>query len=415
MTTAVKPAANAAIVERKGADAGLAFKMMFNAPDECKFKDFASLRKAASEQRKRSREIQADLRQALFATSPDDTGAHRDFIWVGDDKLRLTNFFYKQVALEAGIPLGTLSLLKPDTRVRVLNELWDPKRGMTEPCERKLLIEQFEDGQVDVRAMNGARYELLWDDEVFAEIDRWLIAGGWVPAYPTFNIDPNTPIAEREKALIRTDRYSFTFYFTEPKFRAGDGFSDHQGGGLKGSADIAKAQGFADPRDHDGLGGLRKGLMVYNGETGHKSFGWQQFLFRNVCCNFNIWDMSEGISRRARHTASVRDAFAVFKEDVQKLSGDLTELELDHLRKAKTVEFAKDDEAALKRLNYLGVQKRYATPAITAARNDINGGDLSLWSVVNGMTWSAKELSNEEDRVELCTHAGRVLETVLAE
>jgi hypothetical protein len=412
MTTAVA----SPTVERKGADPGLAFKMMFNAPDECKFRDFTSLRKAASEQRKRSLEIEADLRTVLFATTPDDTGAHRDFVWVGDEKLRLTNFFYKQIAFEAGIPLGTLSLLKPDTRVRVLNELWEPKRGMTEPSQRKLLLEKFEDGTVDVRAMNGARYERLWDDEVFAEIDRWLIASGWVPAYPTFNIDPATPIEQRDKALIRTDRYSFTFYFTEPKFKAGEGFSDDQGGrGLNGSADIAKAQGFADPRDTDGLGGLRKGIMVYNGETGHKSFGWQQFLFRNVCSNFNIWDMTEGMTRRARHTASVRDAFAVFKEDVQKLSGELTELELDHLRKAKNVEFAKDDEGAEKRLSYLGVQKRYAKPAVEAAHNDINGGNLSLWSVVNGMTWAAKEFGNEEDRVELCTHAGRVLESVLAE
>ena len=416
MTTAIASPASAnataggPIVERQGADAKLAFKLMFNAPDECKFKSFEAIAKHAKEQRARSFELETDLRKVLFAHKNE-----HDYALIGEHDLRLTNLFYKQIAAEAGIPIGTLALLKPETRVRVLNELWEPKRGLTEPYERKLLQEKIEGG-VDVRAMNGARYERLWDDEVFSEIDRWLLSSGWVPAYPTFNIDPATPVEERAKALLRTDRYSFTFYFTEPKFKAGDGFSTSKEthGGLTGSQAIAAAQGFSNPGDTDGLGGLRKGIMVYNGETGHKSFGWQQFLFRNVCSNFNIWDMSEGLTKRVRHTRSVREAFDVFKEDVKKLSGDLTELELDTLRKATRIEFAKDDEAAAKRLNHLGVQNRFAAPAVKAAHEEINGGNLSLWSVVNGMTWHAKSLSNEEDRVELATHAGTVLNTVLA-
>jgi hypothetical protein len=74
--------------------------------------------------------------------------------------------------------------------------------------------------------------------------------------------------------------------------------------------------------------------MVYNGETGHKSFGWQMFLFRNVCCNFNIWDLSEGRTKRVRHTKSVRDAFEVFKEDCKNLSGALSDQEYSFLAKA---------------------------------------------------------------------------------
>ncbi|MEI2658843.1 MAG: hypothetical protein V9G11_01405 [Bifidobacterium adolescentis] len=113
--------------------------------------------------------------------------------------------------------------------------------------ERKLLIEANESDGFDVRAMNGARYERLWDDEVLNEVERHLLPNGWVPAYPTFNIDPATPVDKREKALIRTDRYSFSFYFTEPKFKAGDGFSDQKVSGMQGSAGIAAAQGFRSP------------------------------------------------------------------------------------------------------------------------------------------------------------------------
>ncbi|MCQ3951208.1 MAG: hypothetical protein DPW14_15485 [Planctomycetes bacterium] len=415
MTTATvsptqpKTWASGSVVERGSANYALANRLMFAAPDEAKFKDFNSIRAHASAQRKRSKEVEVDMSKFLFAHKDG-----RDFAYVDDYNLRLTNLFYKQVALEAGIRLETLAMLKPDTRIRVLNELWEPHRERgTE--ERKLLLEANELGEFDVRAMNGARYERLWDSEVFEEVERWLLAtGDWKPAYPTFNVDPESKVEDRPKALIRTDRYSFTFFFTEPKFKDGDGFSNQKATGMTGSADIAKAQGFADTRDTDGLGGLRKGLMVYNGETGHKSFGWQMFLFRNVCSNFNIWDLSEGRTKRVRHTKSVRDAFEVFKEDVKSLSGSLTEFEYDFLTKAAKTPFAKDDEDAEKRLNRMGVNRSNAHAAVEAAKLEVNGANLSVWSVVNGLTWHAKTLGNEDDRVALNVQAGDVLNAAMA-
>ena len=409
------PAVKSAVVERERADYALANRLMFRAPDEAKFATFADLRAHASAQRKRSKELEVDLSKFLFVHKDG-----RDFVYVDDYNLRLTNLFYKQVALEAGVRLEVLELLKPSTRINVLNELWEPWRlgrrnseGEEISSSRKLLIETNESGHFDVRAMNGARYERLWDDEVFAEVDRWLLASGWVPAHPTFNIDPDTKVEDRPKALIRTDRYSFSFYFTEPRFVAGDGFSSQKASGMTGSAEIAAAQGFRRPED-DGLGGLRKGLMVYNGETGHKSFGWQMFLFRNVCSNFNIWDLQEGRTKRVRHTKSVRDAFEVFKEDCKNLSGSLSEFELDFLTKASKTEFAKEDEDAIKRLNRLGVTNANARAGVEAAHLDINGGNLSVWSVVNGLTWTAKSLENEDDRVALSAQAGDVLNAAMA-
>jgi hypothetical protein len=406
---------NSAVVERERADYALANRLMFRAPDECKFKDMASIRAHASNQRKRSKELEVDLSKFLFAHKDG-----RDFVLVDDYDLRLTNLFYKQVAAEAGVRIEILEQLKPATRINVLNELWEPWRlgrkdvqGNYISPERKLLVETNDLGLLDARAMNSARYERLWDDEVFTEVDRWLLASGWSPAYPTFNIDPSIKAEDRPKALIRTDRYSFTFYFTEPKFKAGDGFSTQKASGMTGSANIAAAQGFRRPED-DGLGGLRKGLMVYNGETGHKSLGWQMFLFRNVCSNFNIWDLVEGRTKRVRHTKSVRDAFAVFQEDCKNLSGALSDQEYSFLAKAAQTEFAKEDEDAIKRLNRLGVTNANARASVEAAHEEINGGNLSVWSVVNGMTWHAKTLGNEDDRVALSVQAGDVLNAAMA-
>ncbi len=440
MTTATvsptqpKTWASGSVVERNAANPALCNRMMFHAPDEAKFRTFADLRAHASSQRARSKEVEVDLSKFLFAHKDG-----RDYVYVDDYNFRLTNLFYKQVSNEAGVRIEVLEQLKPSTRINVLNELWEPWRnghkdvqGNEISSERKLLVEEIHEpiasgdqplaklalsratGAFDVRAMNGARYERLWDDEVLNEVERHLLPNGWVPAYPTFNIDPATPVEKREKALIRTDRYSFSFYFTEPKFKDGDGFSNQKATGMTGSADIAKAQGFADPRDTDGLGGLRRGIMVYNGETGHKSFGWQMFLFRNVCSNFNIWDLSEGRTKRVRHTKSVRDAFEVFKEDCRNLSGALSDQEYSFLTKAANTEFAREDEDAIKRLNRLGVTNANARAGVEAAHLNINGGNLSVWSVVNGLTWHAKELENEDDRVALSVQAGDVLNAAMA-
>ncbi|CAG0999311.1 hypothetical protein PLCT2_02969 [Planctomycetaceae bacterium] len=393
MTTATAvPAqkAGVSVIERQGAHAQLAHRLMFSAPEDCKFMSLAEMRRDADEQRKRSIEIQGSSAEMLFATRDG-----QDYLALGHDDFALTNFAYKQLARNIGLPIETVARLKPETRVRVFNELWQVNRNEGKH-EMQFLAEKI-DGKLLLRAVTDTRYTRLWDSEVLETIDNTLVKAGWVPAHPTFNYDLSIPVEQRPKALIRTDRYSFAFLFTQPSPANNAGFG-----------------GQAQPVDNDGLGGLRKGMMVWNSETSHKSFGWSQFVFRNVCGNFLIWGMKDGKTKRARHVGVVREAFEVFAQDCRELAAELTEQEMDQLTKAKHIEYAKDDEAAIKRLNYAGVSLGAAKAGVEAAKLEVNGGDLSIWSVVNGLTFHAKELANEEDRTELCAAAGHVLNSALA-
>ncbi|MBP9893460.1 MAG: hypothetical protein KBG84_16265 [Planctomycetes bacterium] len=383
MTTATAvpaPKAGVSVIERQGANAQLAHRLMFSAPDDCKFMSLAEMRRDADEQRKRSIEILGSSAEMLFATRDG-----QDYLALGHDDFALTNYAYKQLARNIGLPIETVARLRPETRVRVFNELWQVNRNEGRH-DMQFLAEKI-DGKLLLRAVTGTRYTRLWDSEVLETIENTLVQAGWVPAHPTFNYDLSIPVEQRPKALIRTDRYSFAFLFTQP--------------------DATK------PAD-DGLGGLRKGIMVWNSETAHKSFGWSQFVFRNVCGNFLIWGMKDGKTKRARHVGVVREAFEVFTQDCRELAAELTEQEMDQLTKAKRTEYARDDEAAIKRLNFSGVSLGAAKAGVEAAKLEINGGDLSIWSVVNGLTFHAKELANEEDRTELCTAAGHVLNSALA-
>lgn len=382
MTTATAvPAqrAGVSVIERQGANAQLAHRLMFSAPEDCKFMSLAEMRRDAEEQRKRSIEIQGSSAEMLFATRNG-----QDYLALGHDDFALTNYAYKQLARNIGLPIETVARLKPETRVRVFNELWQVNRNEGKH-DMQFLAEKL-DGKLLLRAVTGTRYTRLWDSEVLETIDNTLTKASWVPAHPTFNTEESIPVEQRPKALIRTDRYSFAFLFTSPDAKAAD----------------------------DDLGGLRKGLMVWNSETAHKSFGWSQFVFREVCGNFLIWGMKDGKTKRARHVGVVREAFEVFAQDCRELAGELSEQEMDQLTKAKRIEYAKDDETAIKRLNFSGVSLGAAKAGVEAAKLSINGGDLSIWSVVNGLTFHAKELANEEDRTELCTAAGHVLNSALA-
>jgi hypothetical protein len=382
MTTATAVPAQKAglsVIERQGANAQLAHRLMFSAPDDCKFMSLAEMRRDAEEQRKRSIEILGSSAEMLFATRDG-----QDYLALGHDDFALTNYAYKQLARNIGLPIETVARLRPETRTRVFNELWQVNRNEGKH-DMQFLAEKI-DGKLLLRAVTGTRYTRLWDSEILETIDNALTKAGWVPAHPTFNCDLDVPVEQRPKALIRTDRYSFAFLFTSPNAKAAD----------------------------DELGGLRKGIMVWNSETSHKSFGWSQFVFREVCGNFLIWGMKDGKTKRARHVGVVREAFEVFTQDCRELAAELSEQEMDQLTKAKRIEYARDDEAAIKRLNFNGVSLGAAKAGVEAAKLEINGGDLSIWSVVNGLTYHAKELANEEDRTELCTAAGHVLNSALA-
>ena len=389
MTTATavlaKAPASGSVVERQGANAQLAHKLMFSAPDDCKFMSLTDMRQDADEQRKRSIEILGSSSEMLFGTRDG-----QDYLAIGHDDFALTNYAYKQLARNIGLPIETVARLRPETRVRVFNELWQVNRNEGKH-DMQFLAEKL-DGKLLLRAVTGTRYTRLWDSEVLETIDNTLTKAGWVPAHPTFNCDLSVPVEQRPKALIRTDRYSFAFLLNQP-------------GPSTGSGQV---------RPSDELGGLRRGMMTWNSETSHKSFGWSQFVFREVCGNFLIWGMKDGKTKRARHVGVVREAFEVFAQDCRELAGELSEQEMDQLTRAKTIEYARDDEAAIKRLNFSGVNLGSARAGVEAAKLDMNGGDLSLWSIVNGLTFHAKELANEEDRTELCTTAGHVLSSALA-
>jgi len=357
----------------------LANKEVFNAPEESKYDSFQELWQDAKDQRARCTEHVVDLKHV--AVLPGEMQKPETItVLDGETEIKgeLTNYSYKQIVRMAGVNLGMIERLKPETRSRVINELMpreDSRVG-------QILLENV-DGVQKVRAFTGSQYKRLWDDDVCGEVDRWLLGSGWTPASPTFRY--SGPEEGKPKCLVRDDRSSFMFFMKD-----GDGGQS------------------------DDLGGLRRGLAVWNSETGDRMFGWTSFLFRDICANLLIWGMQEQMIYQVVHRQGIVDGFGEFKKQVAEMGTTITDEEFDFLHKAADVEFAPNVEGAEKRLNKMGVTKKVAKASVELAQTQLGGEDLSVWSVTNGLTAYANTLSHGRDRIDIQQKAGEILTGAMA-
>ena len=346
-----------------------AHENLFTRPPDEHFASFDELWATASAQRLRSAEHDAKDTAILFSESGTD-------VHFGDVTLRLTPYSMSQMAVLARVPAGVLQRLTPETRARVLNQ--------TFPREGRYKCALMDEGRL--RAITSDRYRRVWDSELLDEVDRWLLGSGFVPAVPTINTDEHgtNALGNTKPALFRSDRDLFTFFY-----------------------------GDRSPGD-DGLGGMRKGVMVFNSEVGASSFGFAVFWFRQMCSNFLIWDALGIKSRRARHMGSVKDVVREFREELVQLSATVTTAELDAFHQAAATRFVPaggdEDGQAVKRLNReFKLSEADAREVVMLARAPENPGELSVWGIANGITSAAKAYANADDRVRVSSLAGRVM------
>lgn len=347
----------------------IAQRELFSRPPEEHFPDIPALRSDAFEQKRRCQTV--DARDTNIHLQDDGRS-----VTFGEHQLRLTHYSLGQIAAMARVPMSLLERLDVETRVQVLNQTFPRNHRY-----RTALV----DGD-RLRCITSDRYERVWDIDVLAEVERWLLPSGFVPAKPTINTDARgTNLLGNEKpALFRSDRDSFFFFY-----------------------------GDRSPGD-DGFGGLRKGIVVYNSEVGAKSFGFSTFYFREMCSNFLIWDATGVKARRARHTGAVIGVVREFREDLQRIGSVLTTAELDVFDQARTTRFVPEGpserEQAIRRLvREFRLPEADATAAADLVRTPENPGEFTVWGVVNGITSAAKALAYAGERADFSVIAGDVL------
>lgn len=371
---------------------------LFNRSPEEHFASFGELWRDAANQHINARLIDVGL-EHLFLTSDGEDAKLR----VGDrinEDYALSQLGMEQFLREIGVPVRLAE------RFWYQGEEWrksfltfaDRARMLTETSERQLLVDKATN---TVRAITSASYERLWDNELCDHIDRWLIGTGFTPTLPTINTSGGQNIRGTKKpALFRGDRSSLIFL--------------SYGGGSGTDGQITP----------DEFGGLTKGALFINSEVGYRAYEQHTFLFRGMCANFLIWDVSKRSVLRRAHNRGFRDWFG--REALPRLIEVSREIEpatWTQIQCAAEAAFVGDGSPT--RENRVEARKRLTeefklTQSLAAAvieaaelpQNAPLGSKqpvLSHWTISNGLTWEAKNQRFAESIVDLGETAERIV------
>ena len=367
-------------------------RRIYGRPDDTRYSDMKSL-KADARYSKDNHEVLesdwGDLRVKAVVQDNED----KYILQVRNNtpiELPLNSFALTQMCRLARLRKTDLPRLDLETRQEFFDQLlydsvidkdFDPTKQ-----KAKILIENQHDGQAVVRAVVSQAYERVWDIDLLDIVDRWAIGSGFKPAVPTIN----QWIQEKDggkPALFRSDRDMYTFFYTD-----------------------------RDNGSNQDFGGLRKGLVVMNSEVGASSLVIDEFIFREVCGNFLIWGMTQREVRMKPHIGEIQLFVDQFEQELKVKSGtiEITQLEWDRIEKASKKQFARTPEEANTRLRkMLDLTVEQALRSVALAQNSEAGaGDLSFWSVANGVTATAKEQPFADQQIELSRKAGKLLNAV---
>jgi hypothetical protein len=285
---------------------------------------------------------------------------------------------FGQLAQYAQAPASYLRKLP--TELAAINLQWGLERS---PLRDDALILGQSNGEQHLRAITSTSYGRIWDAQVVNAVERVNASGRWeVPAASYATTNP-----KRATTLYASDRDVFLF--------------------------------LVDPKNPVEVGGeqLFRGFYTWNSEVGAATFGLTTFLYRYVCDNRIIWGASDVKELRIRHTGGAPERFGWEGERyLRRYTEESTAKIADGIRSAQAKEIplnkGKGDtvESWLQSRGFTKAQAKASVETATAEQ----GQARSFWDIVNGVTAYARSVPHTDERVELETKAGKLMELVTA-
>jgi hypothetical protein len=246
----------------------------------------------------------------------------------------------------------------------------------------KLLLSKLDNGKVECRAVNSSSYGRIWNHDLVKAVKDHIDPTVWkVPQDITFHL--------KKGFITCNDRKVFIFLVNE-----------------------------ANPILVEGLQPLYRGFYAWNSEVGDGTCGIAEFLLNKVCANRAMVGVTDFQELNIRHTSGapdrwVRDAVPSLHDYVNASTAHMAEL----LQASRTKKVAKDEKGALEWLQNRGFTHALAKSALESAREESRGADptsspYSVWNIIQGLTAEAREKMNNDDRVEIERHAGKLMKVV---
>lgn len=332
---------------------------------------------------------------------------------------KLTHYSFGQLSRVAGAPAGYLRSLPATLAAQNLNyglKKLDQDDGSADGGQ-KLQLLFHKNGSLVTRAITGEQYDRVWNHELVSKIITNLVPEGWraPPARPAREGQAGTRIATAADVLPNQGDFGLAIKEGDTIAPAGLYASDHDMFVFL----VNMASTFVD-------GGklLNQGLFLQNSEVGDCGLKLKRFIMDHVCGNHIVWNVSDICEINIRHIkgADVKQG-ETLKKAVAKWSVLLNaevsaEKVQSDIRKARAFEIAaKKDEvvdalfkfANARNLNHLS-RKALTAAYDLAEKSPRYGAPTTVWGMVNGLTELSQTTGFCDDRTEMDTQAGRVME-----
>lgn len=358
-------------------------------PEDQRFTSLPEMHAKMSALRDRSRGSAVSSRALEFVPAPED---HRNGLIVAGPQgvpAALTHWSFGQMASLGGAPAGYLRKLPAPIAADCLNyglkfdrEVEDVGVLLTDMRDDR--AENDPGPATSLRAATGPNYGRIWNADITGALMQKFgdgRTGDWrIPG----EFGKEVPIGKHNTTLYGSDRDMFVFLADE-----------------KNRIEM--------PNRRNGQPGqMARGFFLWNSEVGSKTIGAAFFLFDFVCMNRIVWGVEGYTERRIRHTVGAPDRWLdeitpVLLEYSESAAAPIEQT----LRSAQERKIEKVDEFLANRFS-----ARQANVFQAAHEREEGRPIETIWDAVTAVTAVARDMPNNDSRVELERKGGAILDLV---
>ena len=352
-----------------------------NRPDDERFTSLPEMHQHFTAIRDRSQGKAVASKRLEFA--PDPENPRHGLLVQGQNgtPAALTHWSFGQMAGLAGAPAGYLRKLPAPMAADCLNYGLQIERDVEDVG---VLVTQGDDSKITLRAATGPNYGRIWNADITGELMRRFGDGRTGDFRIPGEFGKEVPIGKHNTTLYGSDRDMFVFLADE-----------------KNRVEVSNRR--------DGKPGqLARGFFVWNSEVGSRSVGVAFFLFDFVCMNRIVWGVQGYTERRMRHTISAPERWA---DDITPIINEYAESSAkpieDTIAAAQAKKIDKVDDFLAKRFGPRSVLK------LQEMHEREEGRPIeTIWDATTAVTAVAREMPNNDTRVEMERKAGDLLDLV---
>lgn len=352
-------------------------------PDDQRFLTLDALRASVAQRKAESWTAAPRLSDLRMLPMPGDDLAVEVYDPTKGERRQLvpSNWSFSQLAAAAGAPASYMRKLPAELAAINL------QYGLEHLGRDDGLLLCQSNGENHLRAITSTSYGRIWDLQVVDGVRKMNDSSGGRWVVPAASYSTTNP--KRATTLYASDRDVFIF-LVDPK----------------NPIEVPGKNG-AKPEQ------LFRGFMTWNSEVGAATFGLTTFLYRYVCDNRIVWGATDVQELRIRHTSGAPERFAY--EGAKYLRRYAEESSAKIVAGIEAAQNAvietnpgtgRDVAAWLKARGFTAPQAKAAVETAQAEEGEAR----TLWQIVQGVTAYARSVAHTDERVELETKAGKLMD-----